>query len=58
MRRTFTESRALDLLARADLLLAAGALRPKVCRELGISYVLYERLRRKYPGRGGNRFGR
>ncbi len=52
VRKSFSRERAIDLLDQADLILAEGGLRADVCRQLGVSHVVYERLRARYRPRG------
>jgi hypothetical protein len=51
MRKRYPAERARDLLAEADAILASGGLQADVCRKLGISHVIYERLRLIYGKR-------
>jgi hypothetical protein len=51
--RRFTTGEALDILAEADSMMASGAHRADVCRQLGISHQLYERFVWKYRPAGG-----
>ena len=48
MRHSFSRERAIDLLEQADVILAEGGLEADVCRQLGVSHVVYERLRSRY----------
>lgn len=51
IRRTYgtRRRREMALLSAADEMIRSGCLRPDVCRRLGISHVVYGRLRSKYP---------
>ncbi len=51
MRQSFSRERAIDLLEQADVILAKGGLEADVCRQLGVSHVVYERLRLRYSSR-------
>lgn len=48
VRQSFTQERAIDLLDRADAILAEGGLEADVCRQLSMSHVVYKRLRARY----------
>lgn len=48
MRQSFPYQRAIRLLAEAERILAQGGIEADVCRRLGVSHVVYKRLRDRF----------